>query len=317
VSISPFAKIYLAGHRGLVGSALLRKLQEAGFSNLLLRTSRELDLRRQSDVEAFFQEEKPEYVFLVAAKVGGIMANISAPAAFFYDNILIQSNVMHAAYKFGVKKLLYVSSSCAYPRLSLQPMKAEYLLDGKPEPTNEAYALAKLCGMKMAEVYHRQYGSAFFSLIFPNIYGSGDSFDLNSSHVISALIRKMSEAKIKGLSTVEIWGTGNAKREFLYVDDVADACLFFMENLVGGEILNVGAGSDVSIRELAEIIKAVTGYEGNLFFNADKPDGMPQKLLDVAIMRQHGWLPSISLREGLHKTFCWFIEHYDEAVSGK
>ncbi|MCL5993920.1 MAG: NAD-dependent epimerase/dehydratase family protein [Firmicutes bacterium] len=174
MSISPFAKIYLAGHRGLVGSALLRKLQEAGFSNLLLRTSRELDLRRQSDVEAFFQEEKPEYVFLVAAKVGGIMANISAPAAFFYDNILIQSNVMHAAYKFGVKKLLYVSSSCAYPRLSLQPMKAEYLLDGKPEPTNEAYALAKLCGMKMAEVYHRQYGSAFFSLIFPNIYGSGD-----------------------------------------------------------------------------------------------------------------------------------------------
>lgn len=315
MGISPFAKIYLAGHRGLVGSALLRKLQEAGYSNLLVRTSHELDLRRQADVEAFFQQEKPEYVLLVAAKVGGIMANMEAPAAFFYDNIFIQSNVMHAAYKFGVKKLLYVSSSCAYPRQCLQPMKEEYLLDGKPEPTNEAYALAKICGMKMAEVYHQQYGCAFFSLIFPNIYGAGDNFGLNSSHVISALIRKMYEAKINSLPAVEIWGTGNARREFLYVDDVADACLYFMNKLNGGEVINVGAGNDISIKELSELIKIVVGYGGNLFFNADKPDGMPQKLLDPAIMRKYGWSPKVSLAEGLHKTFCWFLDHYDEAVS--
>jgi len=316
VNISRFAKIYVAGHRGLVGSALLGKLQQAGYSNLLVRTSRELDLRRQADVEAFFQQEKPEYVLLAAAKVGGIMANMEAPAAFFYDNILIQSNVMHAAYKFGVKKLLYVSSSCAYPRKCLQPMKEEYLLDGKPEPTNAAYALAKICGMKMTEVYHQQYGCAFFSLIFPNIYGAGDNFDLNASHVISALIRKMYEAKINRLSAVEIWGTGNARREFLYVDDVADACLYFMNKLNGGEVINVGAGNDISIKELAEMIKNVAGYDGNLFFNADKPDGMPQKLLDPAIMRQYGWSPKDSLAEGLHKTFYWFLDHYDEAVKG-
>jgi len=316
VNIPPFAKIYLAGHQGLVGSALLRKLQEAGYSNLLVRTSKELDLRRQADVEDFFQQQKPEYVFLAAAKVGGIMANMETPAVFFYDNILIQSNVMHTACKFGVKKLLFVSSSCAYPRHSLQPMKEEYLLDGKPEPTNETYALAKMCGMKMAEAYFKQYGCTFFSLIFPNVYGAGDNFNLSSSHVISALIRKMYEAKKNALPTVEIWGTGNARREFLYVDDVADACLYFMNKLNGGEILNVGAGNDISIKELAELIKTVIGYDGNLIYNTDKPDGMPQKLLEVSKMQESGWSPKISLEAGLQKTFHWFSNNYDKAVKG-
>ncbi|MBT9173927.1 MAG: GDP-L-fucose synthase [Syntrophomonadaceae bacterium] len=317
MSFSPFAKVYLAGHRGLVGSALLRKLQEAGYSNLLVRTSRELDLRRQADVEAFFHQEKPEYVLLAAAKVGGIMANMETPAAFFYDNILIQSNVMHAAYKFRVNKLLYVSSSCAYPRQCIQPMKEEYLLDGKPEPTNEAYALAKICGMKMAEAYHQQHGCAFFSLIFPNIYGAGDNFDLSSSHVISALIKKMYEAKTNGLPAVEIWGTGNARREFIYVDDVADACLYFMNRLNGGEALNVGTGIDISIKGLAELIKTVVGYDGNLFYNTDKPDGMPQKLLEVSKMRESGWSPRVSLEDGLQKTFHWFINNCAKAVKGR
>jgi len=317
VDISPFAKIYLAGHRGLVGSALLNKLQEAGYRNLLFRTSRELDLRRQADVEAFFQQEKPEYVLLAAAKVGGIMANIESPAAFFYDNLLIQSNVMHAANKCGVKKLLFVSSSCAYPRLCLQPMKEEYLLGGKPEPTNATYALAKICGMQMAEAYCQQYGCAFFSLIFPNIYGPGDNFDLTTSHVISALIRKMHEAKTNGLPAVEIWGTGKARREFIYVDDVADACIFYMNKLQGGETLNVGAGSDVSIRELAALIKTVVGYEGNLFFNSGKPDGMPQKLLEVSKMQDSGWLPSVSLEVGLQSTYHWFINNCATAVKVK
>ena len=314
MNISPFAKIYIAGHRGLVGSALLKKLQEAGFSNLLVRTRKELDLRRQADVEDFFQKEKPEYVFLAAAKVGGIMANIEAPAAFFYDNMLIQSNVMHAAYKSGVKKLLFVSSSCAYPRKSLQPMKEEFLLDGKPEPTNETYALAKICGMKMAEAYHKQYGCAFFSLIFPNIYGAGDNFDLSSSHVISALIRKMYEAKNYGLVEVEIWGTGNARREFLYVDDVADACLYFLNKLDGGEMLNVGMGNDISIKELAKLIKTVIGYDGNLIFNTDKPDGMPKKLLEVSKMRERDWAPKVSLEVGLQETFNWFTNNWIEEI---
>ncbi|MBT9173995.1 MAG: GDP-L-fucose synthase [Syntrophomonadaceae bacterium] len=317
MSISPFAKIYLAGHRGLVGSALLNKLQEAGYRNLFLRTSKELDLRRQADVEAFFEREKPEYVLLSAAKVGGIMANIAAPAAFFYDNLLIQGNIMHAAYKYGVKKLLFVSSSCAYPRLCPQPMKEEYLLDGKPEPTNETYALAKICGMKMAEAYYQQYGCAFLSLVFPNIYGEGDSFSLTSSHVISALIRKMYEAKINGLPAVEIWGTGSARREFLYVDDAADACLYFMNRLSGGEILNVGAGNDVSIKELAELIKSVVGYEGSLFFSPDKPDGMPQKLLEVSRMRESGWSSKVKLEDGLQKTFHWFANNYHAAVKDR
>ena len=317
MNISPFAKIYLAGHQGLVGSALLRKLQEAGYSNLLVRTSKELDLRRQADVEDFFQHEKPDYVFLAAAKVGGIMANLEAPADFFYDNLFIQSNVMHAAYRFGIKKILFISSSCAYPRHSLQPMKEEYLLEGKPEPTNETYALAKMCGMKMAEAYYKQYGCAFFSLIFPNIYGVGDNFNLSSSHVISALIRKMHEAKINALPAVEIWGTGNARREFLYVDDVADACLYFMNKLNGGDILNVGAGNDISIKELADLIKALIGYDGILIYNTDKPDGMPQKLLEVSKMQESGWSPKISLEAGLQKTFHWFSNNYDKAVNGR
>lgn len=310
------SKVYIAGHRGLVGSALLRHLKEKGYINTVIRTSKELDLRRQADVEIFFQKERPEYVFLVAAKVGGIAANINNPADFIYDNLLIQSNIIHSAFKTNIRKLLFVSSSCSYPRLCNQPMKEEYILSGKPEPTNEYYAIAKICGMKMIEAYYKQHGSAFFSLIFPNIYGIGDNFDLGSSHVISALIRKMYEAKIKGLPSVKIWGTGSAKREFLYVDDVADACIFFMRNLNGGEILNIGAGTDISIKDLAYLIKNVVGYDGKLFFDTNRPDGMPQKFLDVTNMQRYCWAPMFSLEEGIQKTFQWFVQNYSTIAEG-
>jgi len=304
------SRIYVAGHTGMVGSAIVRKLQAKRYCNLLLRTHKELDLTRQSDVENFFTKERPEYVFLVAAKVGGIAANISNPARFIYDNLAIQSNIIHSAFKTNTRKLLFVSSSCSYPRLCNQPMKEEYILSGKPEPTNEYYAIAKICGMKMVEAYYKQYGAAFFSLIFPNIYGIGDNFNLASSHVIPALIRKMYEAKIKGLPSVEIWGTGNARREFLYVDDVAESSLFFMENLSGGEILNVGSGKDISIKDLAYLIKNVVAYDGELFFDTNKPDGMPQKLLDITSMQRYGWAPKFSLEEGIRKTFQWFVQNY-------
>lgn len=308
------SKIYIPGHRGLVGAALFRHLEEKGYSNIIIRTSKELDLRRQADVEIFFQNEKPEYVFLVAAKVGGIAANISNPADFIYDNLAIQNNIIHSAFKTNTRKLLFVSTSCSYPRLCNQPMREEYILSGKPEPTNEYYAIAKICGMKMVEAYYKQYGAAFFSLIFPNIYGIVDNFNLASSHVISALIRKMYEAKIKGLPSVEIWGTGNARREFLYVADVADACIFFMRNLKGGEILNVGTGTDISIKDLAYLIKNVVGYDGKLFFDINRPDGMPQKLLDVTSMQRYGWTPKFSLEEGIEKTFQWFVLNYGNMV---
>lgn len=306
------SSIFVAGHRGLVGSALVRKLRSEGYDNLILKTRDELNLENQQDVMNFFIKERPEYVFLAAAKVGGILANISKPAEFIHSNLLIQSNVIHAACQQKVKKLLFISSSCCYPRLCSQPMKEEYILTGAFEPTNECYAIAKVCGMKMIEAYNKQYGTEFISLMFPNIYGIGDSFDLNSSHVVSALIRKMHEAKIDNLSSVEIWGTGYARREFLFADDAADACMFFMKHPNNTAFLNVGAGEDICIKELALLIKEIVCYKGALVFNTSKPDGMPQKLLDVARMNKLGWQQQISLAEGIKKTYQWFIEQGKE-----
>lgn len=300
------ARIYVAGHRGLLGTALVRMLRERGHENLLLRSSAELDLRRQSDVEVFFERERPQVVFLAAARVGGIWANMHNPAPFFYDNMMIQTNVMHAAWLFAAERLLFVSSSCAYPRLCPQPMKEEYILTGPPEPTNEAYAIAKISGMKMIEAYHRQYGVRFFSLIFPNLYGPGDNFDPRDSHVIAALIRRFREAALARLPEVEIWGTGQARREFLYVDDAADACLYFIDRLSGGEAVNAGAGTDVTIKDLAGKIAKISGYEGRLVFDPSKPDGMPQKLLDVSATVQFGWKPGVELDEGLRRTCEWY-----------
>jgi GDP-L-fucose synthase len=300
------AKIYVAGHGGLVGTALVRMLRERGCGNLLLRTSAELDLRRQADVEAFFERERPQAVILAAARVGGIWANMNNPAPFFYDNMMIQTNVVHAAWRFGAERLLFVSSSCSYPRMCPQPMKEEYILTGVPEPTNEYYAIAKISGMKMIEAYHRQYGVRFFSVIFPNLYGPGDNFDPKDSHVIAALIRRFHEAAAGHLPQVEIWGSGQARREFLYVDDAADACLYFMDRLSGGEAINAGAGMDISIEELARLIAKTAGYGGRLVFDPTKPDGMPQKLLDVSAMKTFGWAPRVSLEEGLRNTFDWY-----------
>jgi GDP-L-fucose synthase len=304
------SSIYVAGHRGLVGSAILRQLQSNGYSNVITRTHAELDLIRQAEVEDFFESERPEYVFLAAAKVGGIKANINSPATFIYDNLLIQSNVIHCAYTYGAKNLLFVSSSCSYPRLCSQPMKEADILSGQLEPTNESYAVAKIAGMKMIEAYNAQHKSRFSSLIFPNIYGPGDNFDLATSHVIAALIRRIFEAKNGNLPTVEIWGTGNARREFLYTDDVASACIYFMDTLEG-ETLNVGAGGDISIKELAALIKETVGYEGALVFNAEKPDGMPIKLLDISQMSKFEWRPEVSLKEGIRRTLKWFIDNKD------
>jgi GDP-L-fucose synthase len=300
------AKIYVAGHSGLVGTAIVRMLREQGYNNLLLRTSSELDLRRQAGVEAFFERERPQVVILAAARVGGIWANMNNPAPFFYDNMMIQMNVVHAAWRFAVERLLFVSSSCSYPRMCPQPMKEEYILTGAPEPTNETYAIAKISGMKMIEAYHRQYGVRFFSVIFPNLFGPGDNFDPRDSHVIAALIRRFHEAAAADLPEVQIWGTGRARREFLYVDDAADACLFFMDRLSGGETINAGAGSDISIGELARLIATLAGYRGRIAFDPSKPDGMPQKLLDVSAMKAFGWAPRVSLDEGLRKTFDWY-----------
>lgn len=307
------AKIYVAGHSGLVGTSLVRMLKERGYVNLLTRTSAELDLRRQADVEAFFEREKPQIVFLAAARVGGIWANMNNPAPFFYDNVMIQTNVIHAAWRFAAERLLFVSSSCSYPRLCPQPMKEEYILTGPPEPTNEAYAIAKISGMKMIEAYHRQYGVRFFSLIFPNLYGPGDNFDPRDSHVIAALIRRFHEAAAQRRPEIEIWGTGQARREFLYVDDAADACLHFIDRLSGGEAVNAGAGTDVSIGELARMIATICGYGGRLVFDTSKPDGMPQKLLDVASTARLGWKPQVGLEEGLRRTSEWFRRNQSSA----
>ena len=296
-------KIYVAGHRGMVGSALVRKLQSEGFTNLILRTSKELDLRNQQAVNQFFEKEKPDYVFLAAAKVGGIQANNTYRADFIYDNLIIESNVIHAAHNNKVKKLMLLGSSCIYPKNASQPLKEDYLLTGKLESTNEPYAIAKIAGVKMCEAYKSQYGDDFISVMPTNLYGSNDNYDLNNSHVLPALLRKFHEAKENGLAQVEIWGSGTPKREFLYVDDLAEACVFLMHNYDESELINIGTGEDVSIKELALIIKDIVGYEGELTFDSSKPDGTPRKLLDVSKINSLGWKAKIGLKEGITKVY--------------
>lgn len=305
------AKIYVAGHNGLVGGAVVRALQAKGYNNLVLRSSRELDLRRQQDVEQFFAQEKPDYVFLAAARVGGIQANNTYRAEFLYDNLMIEANVIHSAYCHNVKKLLFLGSSCIYPKLCPQPMREDYLLTGFLEPTNEPYAIAKIAGLKLCENYCRQYGVDFISAMPTNLYGINDNFDLENSHVLPALLRKFHEAKVARKSTVTVWGTGEPLREFLYVDDLADALIFLMENYSETEFINVGTGEEVSIKELALTIKSVVGYEGELVFDTSKPDGTPRKLLDVSKLKRLGWQAKVDLKDGIAKTYAWFLQNVD------
>lgn len=314
------ARIYVAGHRGLVGSAIVRRLRADGYENLLLRTSRELDLRDQGAVNEFFAVEKPEYIFLAAAKVGGIVANNSYPAQFIFDNLMIQSNIIHCAYLAGVKRLLFLGSSCIYPRLAPQPLKEEYLLTGPLEPTNEPYAIAKIAGITMCRSYNRQYGTKFLAAMPTNLYGPNDNFDLETSHVLPALIRKFHEAKLNGSATVTVWGTGTPKREFLHVDDLANACLYLMilpdehyQTLLAGDqapaLINVGSGAEVSIRDLALMVKEVVGFTGGLEFDRTKPDGTPRKLCDVSRLHNIGWSHRIALKDGLKDTYRWYLEN--------
>jgi len=297
------SKIYVAGHRGMVGSAIVRQLQSEGYVNLILKDSKSLDLRNQSEVESFFAKEKPDYVFLAAAKVGGIMANNTYRADFLYDNLMIQSNVIHQAYRVGVKKLLFLGSSCIYPKLAEQPLKEESLLTGLLEPTNEPYAIAKISGIKMCEAYRDQYGCNFISAMPTNLYGPGDNFDLNNSHVLPALIRKFHEAKVQGQTAVEIWGSGTPKREFLHVNDLAQACVHLMKQYNEKLFVNVGSGEDISIKDLALLVADIVQYKGELKFNTSKPDGTPRKLMDVSKMKSIGWQYSIPLREGIESVY--------------
>ena len=303
------ALIYVAGHAGLVGAALVRRLQAAGATRLLLRTRAELDLRRQDQVERFFAEQRPDYVFLAAARVGGIEANRSAPARFLGDNLQIQTNVIDAAYRNGAQKLLFLGSSCIYPRDAPQPMREECLLEGALEPTNEWYAIAKIAGLKMCQAYRREFGFNCISAMPTNLYGPGDNFSLTTSHVLPALIRKCDEARRAGARTVEVWGTGMPRREFLHVDDLADACLFLMEHYESEQPVNVGWGRDISIAELARMIAAVVGFEGELRFDPSRPDGTPRKLLDVTRLTGLGWQPHVPLAEGLAATYAWYAAH--------
>ena len=297
------SKIYVAGHRGLVGSAIVRKLQSEGYQNLILRTSAQVDLRDQQAVKDFFEEETPEYVFMAAAKVGGINANNTYPAEFLYDNLCIQNNVIHQSYRNQVKKLLFLGSSCIYPKNAPQPIKEEYLLSGYLEPTNEAYAIAKIAGIKMCQFYHKQYGCNFISAMPTNLYGPGDNYNLNNSHVLPALLRKFHEAKENGNATVTVWGTGKPRREFLHSDDLAEACLFLMEHYNDPAIINIGVGKDISIGEMAQMIQKISGFTGELIFDTSMPDGTFQKLLDVSKINALGWTPQISFEEGLKKTY--------------
>ena len=303
------AKIYIAGHRGLVGGALARTLESRGYQNLLTRTHRELDLIDRDAVAAFFDAERPEYVFNAAAKVGGIKANDEFPADFIRDNILIQMNVIESAFRTGVKKLLFLGSSCIYPKLAPQPLREEYLLTGPLEPTNEWYAIAKISGIKVCQAYRKQYGFNAINAMPTNLYGPGDNFNLETSHVLPALIRKFHEAKVAGRNHVEIWGTGTPRREFLFVEDLAEACLFLMNSYDDGEIINVGTGEDVSIAELAAIVKEVVGFDGDLTFDTSKPDGTPRKLLDVSRINALGWHQRTPLSDGIERTYRWFLEH--------
>ena len=297
------SKIYVAGHRGMVGSALVRLLEKSGYTNIITRTSKELDLRDQQQVKAFFQKEKPEFVFLAAAKVGGIQANNIYRAEFIYDNLIMEANIIHQSYENKVQKMLFLGSSCIYPKLAPQPLKEEYLLTGTLESTNEPYAIAKIAVIKMCEAYKAQYGCNFISAMPTNLYGPNDNYDLNNSHVLPALIRKFHEAKLAASKTVEIWGTGSPKREFLHVDDLAEACLFLMETYKDTQLVNVGSGEDISIKDLALLIKDIVGFNGELVFDSTKPDGTPRKLMDVSKLNTLGWKYKIGLEEGITSVY--------------
>jgi len=308
--MNPKSQIFIAGHGGMAGSAIQRNLKSRGYYNLITRTRLELDLTNQQAVNNFFEIEKPEYVFLAAAKVGGILANSTYPAMFIYENLMIEANVIHAAHTTGVKKLLFLGSSCIYPGLAPQPLKEEYLLTGELEVTNEAYAVAKIAGIRMCKHYNQQYGTNFISVMPTNLYGPNDNYDLETSHAMAALIRKFHEAKLNNAPQVVVWGTGAPRREFLYVDDMADACVYLMEKYDAsdiGEFVNIGLGEDVTIKELAELIRAIVGYSGKIVYDTTKPDGTPQKLLDVSRLRELGWNARISLRDGIKQAYEWYI----------
>lgn len=305
------SKIYVAGHRGLVGSAIVRELESQGYSNILKRTRAELDLLDQAATESFFAKEKPEYVFCAAAKVGGIWANKNKKAEFIYENLQVQINLIHNAYKYKAKKLLFLGSSCIYPRQSPQPIKEEYLLTGPLEETNDAYAVAKIAGITMCQSYNQQYGTNFISVMPTNLYGINDNFDLESAHVLPSLLRKFHEAKINKSPKVEVWGTGSPMREFLFVDDLASAVVFLMNNYDGSEFINIGTGEDCTIKELAEMIKEIVGYEGEIVWNTDKPDGTPRKLLDVSRLNKLGWKYKTDLKSGIKKTYDWYKSTLD------
>ena len=302
------AKIYVAGSRGLVGSAIVRRLKELGYTNILEKTSKELDLRNQAEVEIFFCNERPEYVFLAAAKVGGIWANNSFPAEFIYDNLIIGSNIIHCAHKYKVRKLLFLGSSCIYPKYALQPLKEEYLLTAELEPTNEPYAIAKIAGIKLCQAYRRQYRDNFIAVMPTNLYGINDNFNLDTSHVLPALMRKFHEAKLSGSSSVPVWGSGMPRREFLYVEDLADACCFLMQHYNDSEIINIGTGNDITIAELAAILADITGFTGEIIYDNTKPDGTPVKRLDISKLNKLGWYAQTPLRAGIEKTYQWFLK---------
>lgn len=303
------ARVYVAGHRGLVGRAILDNLKSSGFTNLVTRPSDELDLRDQAKVEEFFESSRPDYVILAAARVGGILANSTYPAEFLYDNLLIAANVIHASYRHDVKKLLNLGSSCIYPRMAPQPLKEEYLLTGPLEETNRAYAIAKIAAIELCDSYRKQFNCDFVSAMPTNLYGPGDNFDLQSSHVLPALIRKMHEAKVNGRSSVSVWGTGEPRREFLYVNDLADACLFILDHVSASGPINVGTGSDICIRELAQLIKEVVDFRGRLEYDTTKPDGTPRKLMETSRLAELGWSASTGLREGISRTYEWFTDN--------
>lgn len=302
------SKIYVAGHKGMVGSAIVRRLKELGYTNILTTNKDKVNLINQIHVQSFFDEERPEYVFLAAAKVGGIKANDQFRADFIYENLMIESNVIKWSHHFGVKKLLFLGSSCIYPKHCPQPIKEEYLLTGPLEPTNDAYAIAKIAGVKMCQDFNKQYNTNFISVMPTNLYGPNDNYDLNNSHVLPAMIRKFHEAKLGEKDKVEIWGTGNPMREFLYVDDLADACIHLMNNYNGSDIVNIGTGKDITIKDLAYTVKEVTGYEGDIYFNTDMPDGTPRKLLDVSRLKELGWEYKTSLKEGIKKAYTDYVK---------
>ncbi len=310
-------KIYIAGHRGMVGSAIKKRLEQDGFGNLIYKTSSELDLRNQSEVNSFFETEKPDYVFFAAAKVGGILANDTFRAEFIYENLMMETNITHASWKSGVKKLMFLGSSCIYPKLAPQPLKEEYLLTGLLEHTNEPYAIAKIAGIKLCDAYRAQYGCNYISVMPTNLYGPNDHYDLKNSHVLPALIRKFHEAKIKSEPFVTIWGTGEPKREFLYVDDLAEACLFLMENYNDDGLINVGTGTDLSILELAKLIAAITGYKGEIKNDISKPDGTPRKLMDVSKLKNMGWTAKIHLEEGIRMVYAEYQKSLTPHVQGR